>query len=285
MKQIFLLFLITFLLNPLFAQQKTTPKIGIVASYENDSLLKAAGYNCLVENIQKLISPNISEVQFQENLNILENLRLPICALNIFLPSEHMVVGPNVKEDSVLKYVKKVFERTQAAGINLIVWGSSGSRRIPDGFDQEIAEKQFISIARKISELAMQYNIVLALENLNRHETNFINTLDKALEMAKRVDQPNFMVCVDIYHMLKEGEPPSVIEKAEGYLVHCDIAEKAGRTPPGVMGYDFKPYLKALKKVNFKGKIVIEAEWKDLEEQAAPAYQYLQKQIDEVYGE
>ena len=284
MKFFFLLFLVTVLSNPLFAQKITTPKIGIVASYEHDSLLKASGYDCLVENVQELVSPNISDAQFQTNLEILKNLKLSVYALNIFLPSEHMVVGPDVREDSVLNYVEKVFQRTQAAGINLIVWGSSGSRRIPDGFDREIAKKQFVAIAKKIAKLAMQYDIVLALENLNRDEANFINTLAEAVEIAEKVDQPSFMVCADIYHMLKEGEPASVIEKAKGYLFHCDIAEKVGRTPPGVAGYDFKPYLQALKKIDFKGKIIIEADWENLEKQAAPAYQYLQKQMDEVYG-
>src|SRR5690606_1142403 len=122
-----------------------------------------------------------------------------------------------------------------------------GSRHIPDGFDRAKAKDQFISIARKISAQAKRYDVVLALENLNSGETNFITTLGEAIEIAKKIDHPNFRVCVDIYHMLKEDEPASVILEGKGYLVHCDIAEKEGRTPPGVTKFDFKPYLSALK--------------------------------------
>jgi sugar phosphate isomerase/epimerase len=84
--------------------------------------------------------------------------------------------------------------------------------------------------------------------------------------------------------MLKENESPDIIEETKKYFVHCDIAEKENRTPPGVAGEDFRPYLKALKKVGYSGVIVIEGRWDKLETQAPVAYQYLQKQLDEVYG-
>jgi sugar phosphate isomerase/epimerase len=125
---------------------------------------------------------------------------------------------------------------------------------------------------------------MLALENLNSTETNFITTAAEALAMVKRVDHPNFRLCIDIYHMLKENESPDVIEAASKYVVHCDIAEKLNRTPPGVAKEDFRPYLKALKKIKYTGKIVIEGRWENLATQALPAYQYLQQQIDEVYS-
>lgn len=68
-------------------------------------------------------------------------------------------------------------------------------------------------------------------------------------------------LCADIYHMLKEAEGVDIIEKAGGYLVHCDIAEKENRNPPGELGQDFRPYLIALKKIKYAGKIIIESMW------------------------
>ena len=42
---------------------------------------------------------------------------------------------------------------------------------------------------------------------------------------------------------------PSSILKAKGYVIYCEVAEKEGRTPPGVQGDDFRPYFTALKKL------------------------------------
>ena len=61
-----------------------------------------------------------------------------------------------------------------------------GKRRIAarsDGFDSQ-AKEQFISIAKKIAAKASQYNITLALENLNSTETNFITTVEEALDVS-----------------------------------------------------------------------------------------------------
>jgi len=46
---------------------------------------------------------------------------------------------------------------------------------------------------------------------------------------------------------------------------------------------DFREYLRALKKVKYSGKIMLECRWDNLAAQAGPARLYLQKQIDEVW--
>ena len=268
------------------AQKKnTTPEIGVVQSIENDSLLQRLGYRWIVESVGKLISPRtISEEQLGDNLIKIKNSRVPLYAFNIFIPGELKVVGPAVNEEAILQYVKEVFERARKANVKHIIWGSGGSRRVPEGFDGLTAKRQFISITKKIAQLAGEYDITLALENLNSTETNFITTLEEALGIVKAVDHKNLRLCVDVYHMLKENESPESIRKAKGYVVYCEVAEKNGRTPPGVQGEDFKPYFVALKQIGYRDRIMIECRWEDVNTQAAPAFKYLRQQIDEVYG-
>ncbi len=261
------------------------PAIGIVQHYENDSLLKAQGYHYLVESTQKLFSPdNVSEPEFQTHLQKLNHLRIPLLGSNLFIPGNLKVVGPAVDEQAVLSYVETVFQRAKTAGTQMIIWGSGGSRQVPDGFDRLKAKEQFVSMARKVAVLAKKYDITLALESLNSTEGNFINTVAEALEIAKAVEHENFRLCADIYHMLKEDEGPAVIEQAKGYIVYCEVAEEEGRTPPGVHGEDFKPYFTALKNIGYEGKVMLECRWDDVATQGADAYQYLRKQIDEAYG-
>lgn len=260
------------------------PRIGVATGLENDSTVTAAGYSCIIESVGKRISPkNVTATDFQQNILVLKKLKTPICAFNLFIPGELKVVGPAVDEKAVLDYVETVMSRISQTDTRMVVWGSGGSRRIPDGFDRKTAEKQFIAIAKKIAAIAQKYQIVIALENLNSTETNFINTVGESLRIVKKVSHPNLRINTDIYHMLKENEPPAMIYKARKYLVHVEIAEKNGRTPPGIAGEDFKPYLRALKKVGYHGNIVIEGQWADFPKMAAPALQCLQNQIDEVY--
>lgn len=281
---LFLCLIITIFPITNHAQRMAVPEIGVVQRLENDSLLHAQGYRYLVESTATLLSPRkVSEQQFKAHLKQIKSSAIPLFACNIFLPGELKVVGPEVDEKAILDYVNVVFQRGRAAGIEMIIWGSGGSRRVPDGFDRLKATAQFISIARKVAAAARKYNIILALENLNTSEANFINTVAEAYEIAKAVDHPNFRICADIYHMLKEGESPEIIEKVKPYLHYCELAEKENRTPPGVHGQNFKPYLTALQKIGYRGKIVIECRWDDIDAQGATTYQVLRKQIDEVY--
>lgn len=285
MAKFYLFFL--FSLGVLSAQSQkkiTTPEIGTVENIENDSMLQISGFRCMVESTSKLLSPrNVSDQRFQVNVETIKRLRVPLYACNLFIPGDLKVVGPNVDEKAVLDYVEIVLHRAQTAGIELITWGSGGSRRVPEGFDRTKAKEQFIYMAKKVAAVAAKYDVMLALENLNSTECNFINTLTEALDVVKAVDHKNFRLCIDIYHMLKEGEAPASIAGTKKYAVYCEIAEKEGRTPPGVHGDDFVPYLTALKKEGYKGKIVIECRWENLNKQGATAYQILRKQIDEAY--
>lgn len=286
MKNNFLSILLLFSLS-VFAQHKTKmPEIGIVVDFHQDSLAQTSGYAVIVESVVKCFSPRtVTDQQFKENLQAFQKLRIPLYAVNVFIPGDLKLVGPEVHEGHILDHVEKVLQRCSQAGVEHVVFGSGGARQIPDGFDRATARKQFVSISRKIADVAKKYSITVVLENLNSTETNFITTAAEALSIVKEVNHPNFRLCVDLYHMLKENEPASVIEQTKKYIAHCDIAEKENRTPPGTKGDDFRPYLAALKKIGYHGKIILECRWDNLALQAQPAREALQKQIADVYDQ
>ncbi|MEO5977758.1 MAG: sugar phosphate isomerase/epimerase family protein [Chryseolinea sp.] len=273
-------------LSVCFAQHKVKiPEIGIASELKYDSTLHAEGYHWLVESIQNCISPlKFSDAEFEKYLAIFAQMKMKIYAVNIFIPGEMKLVGPDVQEQKILDYARQVLARCKKAGIKMIVWGSGGARRVPEGFDHKKATQQFIEIAKKVSVLAKEYSITIALENLNSTETNFINRVEEALAVVQAVNHPNFRLCVDVYHMLKEAEPPAIIGKTKKYLVHCDLAERDNRTPPGVVGDDFRPYLQALYKVGYDKVIVLECRWENIAAQAVPARANLYKQLEEVYN-
>lgn len=271
-------------LFPVKAQQKL-PELGVVSDYENGAILKQVGFQWLVESTSRMLSPiKYTEEEFEKNLDEINTSELPILAFNILIPGELKVVGPAVDQQAVLDYLEVVFQRGKRAGVSLFIWGSGGSRRVPEGFDHQVAREQFSSIAKDVAQLAARHEVVLALESLNSSETNFINTLEEALAIVQEVDHPNFRLCVDIYHMLREGEGPAIIHEAKGYVVYCEVAEKAERTAPGVVGEDFVPYFEALHQIGYSGKIMIECRWNNLASQAKNAYNYLYGQIELGFG-
>ncbi len=283
---LFSLFCIAFAGTTLAQKTVLQPAIGISENMENDSLLAAAGYCCITESIGRRISPrNVSEAAFEKNMALFAKLPAPIYSVNLFIPADLKLVGPAVDEPAILAYADSIMSRLSRTNIRMIVWGSGGARRIPEGFDKKTATRQMIRIAKKLAALPGKYDITLVLENLNSGETNFINTVKEALYIVKKVDHPHLRLNADIYHMLKEGEGPDILLKTKKYLAHVEIAEKEHRTAPGVEGTDFRPYLRALKRIGYHQKIVIEGQWKKVGDIAVPALEYLQKQINEIYRE
>ncbi len=285
MKNIVFLIALVCCTSPGRAQQKIEkPEIGIAQDFQMDSLLYVSGYRYMVESASKCIYPSkVTDQKFEDIKSTFENLRVKMYAVNIFFPGDRKLVGPDVNEQEILNHARAVLKRCLEANINMMVWGSGGARRVPDGYEYAEAKEQFIRIARKVADIAGEYNITLALENLNHTETNFINTVEEAYDIVKKVNHPRFLLCVDIYHMLVEGESPAIIAKTGDKLIHCDIAEKENRAPPGVKGDDFRPYLRELKKVGYSGKIVLECRWGVLADQLVMARTNLQRQIDDVY--
>ncbi|MBB4077762.1 sugar phosphate isomerase/epimerase [Lewinella aquimaris] len=286
MRKLLLLFTLCITTTAVTAQsdQAVIPEVGIVNDLENDSLIGSLGFGWLTEATPKILSPRtVSDEEFATLLPKIKSLQVPLYACNIFIPRELKVVGPDVDEAAVLEYVEIVFQRARAAGLSLITWGSGGSREVPDGFSRLTATAQFIYMAKRVAEVAAEYDILLALENLNSTECNFITTLPEALAVVKAVDHPNLRLCVDIYHMLMERESADAIKGTGPYAIYCEIAERKDRAAPGVNGQYFTPYFSALKDEGYTGKIMIEARWKDLALQGETALETLRQQLAEAY--
>ena len=267
-------------------KQDKKAKIGIIGDVAKNQLFFDAGYRYMEEGVSRSFSPrNVSDSAFQIRLPLFLTSKVKVVAANVFLPAQLRLVGDDVNEAAVLGYVDTVMKRSKAAGLRLIVLGSSGSRNIAEGYDREKAKKQFITIVRKMSDVAAKYDMLIAMENLNKGECNFVNNLTESLEIAQSINHPNFKLTADIYHMLREKDPPSSIIAAGKYLVHCHIAENKDRAYPGKNGEDFKPYFRALKQIGFNGVITMECNWTKIEDEASIALQYLQGQLDEVYKE
>ncbi|SFW60833.1 Sugar phosphate isomerase/epimerase [Chitinophaga sancti] len=263
--------------------QTRLPTLGVTTTYRNDSLLHAAGFDYIEGSVGKLLSPDIPEDSFLVFLRDQQKMHCIFNTCNGFIPAEIPIVGPKADEQKILTYVDKVMQRAKKAGVKTIVLGSGNARKLPEGWTPEKENPHFVSICRKIAETAAKYNVVIAIENLNSTETNYINTLADANAIVNAVNHPNFKLTADIYHMLKENEPAANIVKAKKNLVHCHIAEREKRTAPGVAGDEVRPYIAALANIHYNGGISVESRWDPMDVQAAPAQKYLRQLILELY--
>jgi len=264
-----------------FSQQR--PMLGIASSLENDAVLYQSGFKLIGESVGNLLSPKLSNEQFLKRVASLKAAKCKVYMCNSFFPGELKIAGDKVDEQAVLTFADTVFSRASKAGIPAVVLGSGSARRLSEGYDVKKATEDFVKLSKKLALLAGKYKVKIFLEALNSTETNFIITLSQAAYIVKGVNHPNFRLNADIYHMLKENESPQSIVDAGKIIEYCEIAEKDERTYPGFKGDDFVPYLKALKKIHYKGYIFIEGRWTNLKTEAPLAKAYMEAQLQAAY--
>ncbi|GGG92131.1 hypothetical protein GCM10007422_01370 [Pedobacter zeae] len=258
--------------------------MGIVAGLTQDSLAYASGFKMIGESVPKLLSPTLTDEQFSTNLKKIKAAKCKVLSCNLFYPASIKIAGPEVDEAKVLAYTETVLSRARQAGVRFIVLGSSGARSIPADYGTVKAKSDFVALGKKLAQIAGKYQVTILLENLERTETNFITSLKSAAEVVREIDHPNFRLNADIFHMMREGESPNEIVEAGALIAFSEVAEKQNRSLPGVMGDDFRPYLSALHKINYKGFIFIEGSIKNAATEMPLAFKFLSAQIAEVYG-
>lgn len=219
----------------------------------------------------------MSNEEFERAKEIVESSSIKVYAFNSFIPGNISLTGPNVSMMEAEEYVDKAMTRISAIGASYIVFGSGAARKVPDGFSKEMALEQLASFLNMCERYALRYNLTIAIEPLNKGETNIINSVNEGLDLAKRVQRPHIKLLADLYHMLLENESADIIYKAHDYLVHTHIANR-DRLYPGAAerdGEDIKPFFKALKEVGYNGGVSVECRFNDFISESIRSLAYI----------
>jgi sugar phosphate isomerase/epimerase len=257
-------------------------KLGVCRGWKDHEALRGAGFDYVEDSVRGLLIPDKPDDDFAKNREAARASSLPVLACNGFFPAELKLVGPEAASDKAAAWAATSARRAAELGIRVIVLGSGGSRRIPDGFDRAKAEEQFVAVCRRIGEAAHAHGVTVAIEPLNSGETNFLNKLAEVVAVVDAVGHPGLKATADFYHMAREGEGPEAVAAAGDRIRHCHIAERENRTAPGIKGDDFRPYFKALRAFGYAGGISIEGRWDKFPEQAPRAAAVLREQWAEA---
>lgn len=150
------------------------------------------------------------------------------------------------------EYLCKVINIASDLEAKTVIVGSGGKARyIDSNQNRNETIKCMADVIRISGEHALKKGVVLAIEAINRYETNFINTIKEAVEFTALVDHPNVMTMADTYHMnIEEVCPADEIRKYGYTLANLHLAD-SNRFAPGEGHFDFTSVAKALKEINF----------------------------------
>jgi len=244
---------------------------------EQLSVLAAAGFSYVEATAVTCAEAGDEEIEEANHILLKHNLRARRAC--ILFPAALKSVGPDKDEDAIRGYLTQLAPKLQKIGTEIVVYGSGGARRVPDGFPHEEAFRQFCATARLTTEIFTAYGIRVAVEHLNPRETNLLVSIAETVEAIRNVDHPGCGLLFDIYHADQKSGDLNHVAAAQDLLFHAHISHPVSRMFP-VPGdeEDLRQFFSILKESNYDGTVSVEANPypdKSFRENAEAAYRVL----------
>ena len=166
--------------------------------------------------------------------------------------------------ESGLKYCYDMVDFAASINAEVVagpIYSAVGKARQQTPEEIEVKWNYGVEGLKKAAEYAAKKGIKLAVEPLNRFETDFINTVEQGVEYINRVGYDNVGFLLDTFHMgIEEANVPEAIKLAGTESKIFDFhASGNNRGTPGLDNTNWVPIRDALKAVGYDDYMLIES--------------------------
>jgi len=203
-----------------------------------------------------------SEAEFQKQEAALAGSGIRVAVSAVPLPAEVRVTQRGFNLYVWMGHLKKALQSLAALGCLKLVWSNGRARVLPEEGEQAILKEQALQFLFMLCEAAGNYGMQVLVEPLGPRRTNFLNSLKEVQDFLPRVGRQNLRSALS----LRELEPMGVsLAELAGYpqlIAHVQLedprpASEARVCPRPNDGYDYRPFLEALKATGYSGGICL----------------------------
>lgn len=213
-------------------------------------------------DIFELSCENPQLLDVQEVKRELQRVGLDAIVCGAFGPDRNICSDdPQIRENAKT-YIRWLVDAAYELNSPVIcgpMYSSVGKDHKEDSFSRKAEWKLSVDGIREMADYAGTKGIKLALEPLNRFETDMINVVSQGLDFISEVDRDNVGFHLDTFHMhLEEKSSADAIRQAGNKIFHFHACEN-DRGVPGTGQVHWQEIGKALKETGYKGPIAIES--------------------------
>jgi len=161
-----------------------------------------------------------------------------------------------------LSYIVECLDIASALGARFVagpMYSAVGKARMAPPEQRAREWDRAVNNLRKVCSQAADRGLDIALEPLNRFESDLINNVDDVLRLIGDIDHPAAKVCLDMFHMnIEEPDPEEAIRKAGSRLCHVQVSENY-RGTPGSGNASWEKYRRGLAAISYAGTVSIES--------------------------
>lgn len=178
-------------------------------------------------------------------------------SVTLMFPGLDLIDASAAVREKTVQYCKDVIKMVhELEGCEITIVPSTVGKVVP----QDTPEQEWAWCVEGLKEVyayGEQQGVALALEPLNRFETNFLNRSEQAVSLAAAVG-PNCGVCLDAFHInIEEPDLYQAILDTGKRLVDFHIADN-NRMGAGQGDYNWAKVVKTLDEAGYKNALTVE---------------------------
>ena len=219
--------------------------------------VKAIGFDILEICVEDPATIDVSEIRREAAR---AGVSVTICGA--FGPTRDLSSEDGTTRETGLAYVERCIDfakELRSPFVSGPMYAATGvTRLLGDEARREQWERAVVSL-KSVAAYAADRGVKLAIEPLNRFETDLVNTVDQGMRLVADIGADNVGLLLDTFHMnIEEKNIPAAIRRAAGRIVEFHACANDRGTP----GEDHQPWAEiaaALRDAGFEGPVVIEA--------------------------
>lgn len=188
-------------------------------------------------------------------------LRLVICGA--FGPDRDLTHEDASVRNNSLDYITKTIQICEKSGCPVMAgpsYSAVGKRRHVTGEQKKVEWDLAVKGLKEAAKRAANHGVRIAVEPLNRFETDLINTAEQCERLINDVGEKNVGFHLDTFHMnIEEKDSGAAIRRSKGKLFHFHACENDRGAPGSGVNIDWDGTAAALKEIGYDGDAVIES--------------------------
>lgn len=187
-------------------------------------------------------------------------LKAGICGA--FGPSRDLTNESKKIQQEGLDYIRACFDLCNQLEVDFLggpMYAAVGKARMIPADQRKMEWELAVKNLQKVAEMAAARDLRMAIEPLNRFESDLVNTVDDVVRLVTDINDPAACIMIDSFHMsIEERDVEKAIVTAGDRLIHVQVSENY-RGTPGSGQTPWHSYRKGLERINYNRTITIES--------------------------
>ncbi len=227
---------------------------------------------------------DLSLVDLNKVKGVLTSTGLECVVCGAFGPTRDIISDdPSIRENAK-KYITDCINACSELGSHIFagpVYSAVGKTRLIPEEKKRQEWNLCVETLGQLSDFGQKKGVVIAVEPLNRFETDFINLAQDAVRLVERVNSPSLKVHLDTFHMnIEEKSLGEAVRNTGRHLYHFHACEN-DRGTPGSGHIPWQEVASALKDIGYDGYIAIESFTPGVKEIAKAAAIWRKLEVDQ----